>query len=115
MKDEARKHFKGTIDFKKGSRKAKGNENEFCMLLSDKARSLALPMLLCAEEDVEGNHSTATGKVGNKELFYIMSRGFSKKDAIKLAVQAKLSQIVDKIENEELRQEIIDEIDNRLN
>lgn len=85
------------------------------MLLSDKAKSVALPMLLCAEEDIEGNHSTATGKIGNKELFYIMSRGFSKKDAIKLAVQAKLSQIVDKVKDEELRQEIFEEIDNRLN
>ena len=43
LKDNARKHFKGTIDFKKGCKKAKGNENENCMLLSDAAKSLALP------------------------------------------------------------------------
>ena len=63
LKDSAKKNFKGTIDFKKGAKKAKGNENEYCMLLSDKAKSIALPMLLCTEEDVEGNHSTASGKV----------------------------------------------------
>ncbi len=62
LKDKARKHFKGTIDFKRGSKKAKGNENEFCMLLSDTAKSIALPMLLCSEEDVEGNHSSACRK-----------------------------------------------------
>ena len=39
------------------------------MLLSDKAKSIALPMLLCTEEDVEGNHSTASGKVDEKQLF----------------------------------------------
>ncbi len=60
IKDEAKKHFKGTIDFKKGAKKSRGNENEFCMLLSDKARSISLPMLLCSEEDVEGNHSNAS-------------------------------------------------------
>lgn len=49
------------------------------MLLSDKAKSKALPMLLCTEEDVEGSHSTATGKVDESELFYLMTRGFSKK------------------------------------
>ena len=75
LKDEARKNFKGTIDFKKGSKKAKGDENEFCMLLSDKAKSKALPMLLCTEEDVEGNHSSAAGKIEDDKLFYIMSRG----------------------------------------
>ena len=68
LKDNAKKHFKGTIDFKRGSKKAKGNENEFCMLLSDSAKSIALPMLLCSEEDVEGNHSAACGKVRKQRI-----------------------------------------------
>lgn len=51
LKDSSKKNFKGTIDFKKGCKKAKGNENEYCMLLSDKAKSIALPMLLCTEAD----------------------------------------------------------------
>lgn len=115
LKDNAIKNFKGTIDFKKGAIKAKGNENEFCMMLSDKAKSKALPMLLCTEEDVEGNHSTASGKVNDKELFYLMARGFSKKDAMKLMVKANFSHIINKIENETLRENILKEIDNRLN
>lgn len=68
LKDSAVKHFKGTIDFKKGSKKAKGNENEFCMLLSDKAKSLGLPMLLCSEEDVEGNHASSARKNWRKRI-----------------------------------------------
>ena len=99
LKDNSKKHFKGTIDFKRGAKKAKGNENENCMLLSNTARSLALPMLLCQEEDVEGNHSTSSGKAGEKELFYIMSRGFSEKDALKLLVRAKFNSIIEGIKN----------------
>lgn len=114
LKDSAIKHFKGTIDFKKGSKKAKGNENEFCFLLSDKAKSLGLPMLLCSEEDVEGNHASSAGKIGEKELFYIMSRGFCLKEAMKLMVKAKFNKILENIDNEELRNEIIYEIDSRL-
>lgn len=114
LKDSAIKHFKGTIDFKKGSKKAKGNENEFCFLLSDKAKSLGLPMLLCSEEDVEGNHASSAGKIGEKELFYIMSRGFDLKEAMKLMVKAKFNKILENIDNEELRNEILYEIDNRL-
>ena len=115
LKDNARKHFKGTIDFKKGCKKASGNENESCMLLSDTAKSLALPMLLCSEEDVEGNHSTSAGKIGEKELFYIMSRGFELKDAMKLMVRAKFNKILENIKNEELKKEILDAVDDRLN
>ena len=84
------------------------------MLLSDTAKSLALPMLLCSEEDVEGQHSTSSGKIGEKELFYIMSRGFSKKEAMKLMVKAKFNKILGSIKSEELREEIINQIDNKL-
>ena len=114
LKDIARKHFKGTIDFKKGCKKATGNENEACMLLSDKAKSIALPMLLCSEEEVEGNHSSSAGKIGEKELFYIMSRGFELKEAMKLMVRARFNKILENIKNEDLKKEILQEIDNRL-
>ena len=114
LNDKARKHFKGTIDFKRGSKKAKGNENESCMLLSDRAKSLALPMLLCSEEDVEGNHSSSSGKLDEKTLFYIMSRGFDLKEAMKLAVRAKFNNILNGIKNEELREKILTEIDKKL-
>ena len=114
LSGNAKKNFKGTIDFKKGCKKAKGNENEFCMLLSEKARSIALPMLLCTESDVEGNHSTASGKVDNQELFYIMSRGLSYNEAVKLIVKARFNKILSRIEDEDLRNEIIEEIEERL-
>ena len=114
LKDSAKKNFKGTIDFKKGSKKAKGDENEYCMLLSDKAKSIALPMLLCTEEDVEGNHSTASGKVDEKQLFYIMTRGISYKEAVKLIVKSKFNKIIERIFDEELKDEILSEIDKRL-
>lgn len=115
LKDEAVKHFKGTIDFKKGCKKATGNEAENCMLLSDKAKSIALPMLLCSEEDVEGNHSASSGKADDKELFYIMSRGFDKKSAEKLLVRAKFNNLLEAISNTEIKQEISYEMDQKLN
>ena len=114
LSGNAKKNFKGTIDFKKGCKKAKGNENEFCMLLSEKARSIALPMLLCTESDVEGNHSTASGKVDNQELFYIMSRGLSYNEAVKLIVKARFNKILSRIEDEDLRNEIIEKIEEQL-
>lgn len=114
LKDKARKNFKGTIDFKKGCKKATGNENEACMLLSDTAKSIALPMLLCSEEEVEGNHSSSAGKIGEKELFYIMSRGFELKEAMKLMVRARFNKILENIKNEQLKEEILSEIDRRL-
>ena len=115
LKDKATKNFKGTIDFKRGCSGAKGNENEFCMLLSDTAKSKALPMLLCTEDDVEGNHATASGKVDKNELFYLMTRGISQKEAMKLIVRARFTPIIEKIEVEEIKKQIVDKIDEKLN
>lgn len=84
------------------------------MLLSNKAKSIALPMLLCTEEDVEGNHSTASGKVDAKQLFYLMTRGLSYKEAVKLIVKANFQKIIDRINDEELKNVILKEIDKKL-
>ena len=85
------------------------------MLLSDTAKSLALPMLLCSEEDVEGAHSSSAGKIGEKELFYIMSRGFELKEAQKLMVRANFNKILENIKNEDLKNLVLKNIDLILN
>lgn len=64
---------------------------------------------------LNGNHSSSAGKIGEKELFYIMSRGFELKEAMKLMVRAKFNKILENIKDEELRNQILNKIDERLN
>ena len=111
----AKKHFKGTIDFKKGCKKSVGAENEYCMLLSKNTRSKALPMILCTEEDVDGKHSSSVGKVDEKQLFYIMSRGLSQSEATRLVVKAKFNKIITSLFDEELKTKILETIDRKIN
>ena len=112
--DYSKKNFKGIIDFKEGSSNAIGKENENCVLLSDKAISKSLPMLLCHEENVEGAHGVASGKIDEKKLFYIMSKGISKKEAEKLIIKANFNKILNNIEDEKLKNEIIELIENKI-
>ena len=114
IKDNCKKHFKGTIDFKKGAKKAIGDEKEYCTILSDTAKSISLPILLCTEEDVEGSHSTACGKIDKKNLFYLMTRGLTKQEAEKLIIRAGFNEIIENIQNEEIKKEIIEKIDAKL-
>ena len=109
----AEKSFKGTINFVKGAKAAKGTENELCLLLSPNAKSKALPMLLCGEEDVDGSHSSSVGKISDKELFYINSRGIDKKEAVKIYVKAKFNSVLNNIDKQ-LKEEIIEKIDKEL-
>ncbi len=110
----AEKNFKGTIDFKKGCKKSVGYETELCLLLSDEARSKQLPLMLCTEEEVEGSHSTAVGKIGGQELFYIMSRGLTKTEALKLLTRAKFNKILGDMSDPSLKEEILRKVDERL-
>ena len=112
--DNASKNFKGTIDFIEGSSKSIGKELERVTLLSDTAVTKSLPMLLCHEEDVEGAHGVSTGKIDNEKLFYMMSRGMSYKDAIKLILVSEFDIALNML-NDELKDELKKIIEDRLN
>ena len=114
LKDNATKVFKGTIDFLKGAKKAIGKESENCLLLSDTAISRSLPMMLCHEEDVEGSHGVSTGKVSKDKLFYLMTRGLSKKEAERLIVKANFNSVIQSIKEEKIQEEILEKIENMI-
>ncbi|MBO7508266.1 MAG: SufD family Fe-S cluster assembly protein [Clostridia bacterium] len=111
LKDSAQKNFVGTIDFKQGSKKSVGEEDEICTLLSKFARSKSTPVLLCHEEDVDGKHSSVVNRVDDEELFYVMSRGMSENDAKSLLIRAKLSKQVSQIFDEDLKAEVFNHLD----
>lgn len=112
--DNARKSFKGTIDFYEGSKGSSGDELENVVLLSDNAISRSLPMLLCHEEDVSGSHSVSKGKIDEDKLFYLMSRGLSEKDSKKMIILSNFNKILDNIIDINLKNELIEEITKRL-
>lgn len=114
LKDKAKKVFRGTIDFKLGASRSKGSEEEFAILLDRTVKSDAIPLLLCSEDDVEGQHAASAGQIDSDKLFYLMSRGLDEKEAKKLIVEASFTPIIDKIPVEDLREAINEEIHRRL-
>ncbi len=115
LDNEANKAFKGTIDFKEGCVGAKGIENENCVILSNSAKCKSLPMLLCHEENVEGEHGVASGKIDEDKLFYIMTKGISYNEARKLIVKANFNEILEDINDEITKNNILSCIDEILN
>lgn len=106
LKDEAQKIFRGTIDFKRGASRSTGAEDEYCMILSPKVRSKALPLLLCEEDDVSGEHAAASGKIDENKLFYLMARGLDYNEARRVIIEGAFNPIIDKIDDENSREEI---------
>ncbi|WP_124066422.1 SufD family Fe-S cluster assembly protein [Clostridium sp. E02] len=111
----SKKILRGTIDFRNGAVHSRGHENETVLLLSPKARNRTVPLILCGEESVEGQHAATLGRFDEKQLYYLCSRGLSPLQAKRMLVEARFSPVLNQLENEELRSEILLIIERRLN
>ena len=114
LSDTSHKNFRGTIDFIKGCSNSIGEEIENCVLLSDKCISRSLPQMLCGEEDVVGSHGVSSGKVSEEKLFYLMSRGYSKKEAEKLIILGNFTSILEAIPDENVKNHILEQIEKEI-
>ncbi|MDD3115602.1 MAG: SufD family Fe-S cluster assembly protein [Anaerovibrio sp.] len=111
---QADKIFRGTLDFRRGAKGSRGYEKEQAVVLSGKVRNRSVPLMLSAEEAVEGHHAVSIGKIDDSKLFYLMSRGLDLTEARRLVVEAAFNPVLDRIEAEELRQELQTYIKERL-
>lgn len=112
--DQSQKIFRGTLDFLQGARGAKGKEEEYAVLLSPDVRNRSVPLMLCGEESVEGQHAASAGKVDENKLFYLMSRGLSENEAKKLIIEASFEPILARIPVTQLKEEISAYVKGRL-
>lgn len=91
---------------------AKGNAASNCRQLSkgvvmdDDSKVTSKPILLIDEFDCFASHGAAIGKMSDADLFYLMSRGLTKNEAFKLILNGIIRPFLDEIDNEEIRKEI---------
>jgi len=99
LKDAAQKIFRGSIDFKKGSSESKGAETEQVLLLGDDVINKTIPLILCAEEDVEGSHGATIGELDEDTMFYFATRGIGVEAAEEIMTKGKLDVLCRKIKD----------------
>lgn len=59
------------------------------LLFSPNARNRTAPLILCGEEEVEGQHAASVGRLDENKLYYLRSRGLSEAQARRLMVDAR--------------------------
>ena len=84
------------------------------IILSNNSTIKVMPVLLIDEYDVSANHGCAIGKIDEEGLYYLMSRGISKKDAEMLIIKGFLSPILNSLSNESMKDELIKLQDSKL-
>lgn len=88
LNEAAKKTLRATIDLVRGAKDAQGNEIETVMILGDDVVNKTMPIILCDEDDVAGNHGATIGSVSPEQLDYLATRGLSHQAAEQLFVRA---------------------------
>ena len=94
---DAFKLFRGSIDFLPGCAGAKGEEQEDVLLLGEEVTNQTIPLILCGEEDVEGNHGATIGRLDERMLFYLASRGIPAQQARRLLAHARVDALAQRL------------------
>ena len=93
-KGGGRASFRGMLKVYKGAKGAKSSVVCDALLLDPKSRSDTYPTIEIDEEDVTIGHEASVSKVGEEQLFYLMSRGLSEEEATTMVVSGFIEPLV---------------------
>jgi Fe-S cluster assembly protein SufD len=114
MRDQSTAIINGITKIEKGSTGANGQQTEKVLMLSPRARGDANPILLIDEDDVKAGHAASVGQVNAEQLYYLMSRGISREQAMKLIIYGFLAPVVSEIPISRIQEQLQDLVERKL-
>lgn len=93
-KDGGRAGYRGLVQVLPGATQSKSNVVCDALILDDHSRSDTYPYIDIREDDVSIGHEATVSKVGEEQLFYLMSRGISEEEALGMIVAGFIEPIV---------------------
>jgi Fe-S cluster assembly protein SufD len=103
LADSSRGVFSGKVLIRHGALKANSEQLNNNLLLSREAEADSKPQLEVYADDVKAGHGSTVGQLDREELFYLESRGISPEVAIPMMSYGYASELIYKLENEELQ------------
>ncbi len=103
----SKKVLRGTIDLVHGCKGSEGSERETVLLANHGVDNKTVPVILCDEDDVAGNHGATIGHVRDEQLFYLACRGLDQEAAENLFIRAKLEDAVLSAPDEHVRAGVV--------
>lgn len=78
--------YRGLLHVAKGATNVKATVRCDALLLDDTSKTDTYPYIEINQEDATVTHEATVGKIGDEQIFYLMSRGFSEEEALTLIV-----------------------------
>ena len=95
VRESARAIYQGLIHVLPLAQKTDAYLTNKNLIMDDGARADSIPSLKIETNDVKCSHGSTTGKVQEDELFYLMSRGLTRKDATELIIMSYFQDLID--------------------
>src|SRR3989338_11257592 len=112
--DEAKFYYQGLIKIEKDAQKSNAYQKNQNILMSPKSWADSRPTLEILANDVRCTHGATVGKIDQEQIYYLTSRGLSKKIAQKMLLEGFLNEIILRIPDEKLHDEIRVKIKNKI-
>jgi Fe-S cluster assembly protein SufB len=93
-KGGGRSSYRGLLKVYKGATGVRSNTTCDALILDPRSRSDTYPSIEVDEDDVTIGHEASVSKVGEEQLFYLMSRGLSQEEATTMVVSGFIEPLV---------------------
>jgi len=81
-----RSTYRGLLRVRKGATNVKATVRCDALLLDDTSKTDTYPYMEINQDDATVTHEATVGKIGDEQIFYLMSRGFTEEEALSLIV-----------------------------
>ena len=107
--------FNGVGFIVKGATGSNAYQSSRMLTLSSEAKADANPMLLIDENDVMSVHGASLGRIDEEQLYYLQSRGLTRKESSRLLVHGFLSPVISELTVDKIKELVTVLIDEKIN
>ena len=93
-KDGGRSSYRGLVKVEKGAVNSKNNVVCDALILDPESRSDTYPYIEIEEQDVSIGHEASVSRIGEEQMFYLLSRGLSEAEASTMIVNGFIEPLV---------------------
>mgnify|MGYP002710832516 FL=1 len=90
------------------------HQSSRALVLSEDQTCEITPILLIDENDVQASHATTIGQIDENQLYYLQTRGLTKKQALGLITVGYLMPIASVLDDETLKEELTSKIEKKV-
>jgi Fe-S cluster assembly protein SufD len=114
LQDHSRTVWRGMIKVDRDAQRTDGYQRNDNLMLSRDARADSIPGLEIEADDVRCTHGSTSGRVDDMQVFYAMTRGYTRREAVRMIVAGFFQQVFDRITIESVRDALGEAIGRRV-